>query len=302
MAAQSFEPEENGTIDRIIDLLDKKGELYDVLRVVDPVARRVTERVAEDGVAPPYPCRGFWSGEETCRNCLAAQAFRDNARLDRLEFHRGRIWLASAIPLQTGGKGIVVETLRDMTGTLVAQGGARIDAGELQALLDQVETGSTLDSSTGLLDRRAIDVRLPRELARARSTRYPLSLVLVAVDGYARLKARHGEAFATEAARLVGAALKTSMRSEQDWVARAAEETFLVVMRNTGHAGLRTVAERLRERVAALVAEKDGARESLTASFALHIEMPAQPTEGPILALLERKLLAAVLAGGDRIA
>ena len=80
---------------------------------------------------------------------------------------------------------IVVELLRNLTGSLVAASGDSIDAVELQSLFDQADHASSMDALTGLLDRNSVDVRLPRELDRAHSTRYPLSLILISLDGFA---------------------------------------------------------------------------------------------------------------------
>ena len=301
MATQAYDPADDGSIDRILAFMAQSGELFDVMRIVDPVARKVMERVSTGAEPSPFPCKGFWSGEDTCRDCLAARAFRENRRLSRMVFHKGSMYLSSAIPFQTGGRGIVVELLRNLTGSLVAASGDSIDATELQALFDQADHASSMDALTGLLDRNSVDVRLPRELERAHSTRYPLSLILISLDGFARLRSRHGDEFCDTLLRAVGEMLQKSMRVEQDWVARFSEDSFLVVMRNTGNAGVQTVAERIRGRISRLEIPQNGLSVSVTASVAIHIEMPTSPTEGPLLPLLEKKVQAAGSEGGDRV-
>jgi diguanylate cyclase (GGDEF)-like protein len=301
MSTKAYDPADEGSIDRVLAFMAQSGELFDVMRIVDPVARKVLERVSTGAAPSPFPCNGFWSGEDTCRDCLAARAFRENRRLSRMLFHKGTMYLSSAIPFQTGGRGIVVELLHNLTGNLVAASGDSIDATELQSLFDQADHASTIDALTGLLDRNSVEVRLPRELDRAHSTRYPLSLVLISIDGFARLRSRHGDAFCDAVLRVAGEMLQRSMRVEQDWVARSSENSFLVVMRNTGNAGVQTVAERIRGRITRLEIPKDGMTVPVTASVAIHIEVPTCPTEGLLLPLLEKKVLAAESEGGDRV-
>lgn len=301
MVTQAYDPADDGSIDRVLAFLTQSGELFDVLRIVDPVARKVLERVSAGAPPSPFPCRGFWSGEDTCRDCLSARAFRENRRLSRMLFHKGSMYLSTAIPFQTGGRGIVVEMLRDLTGSLVAASGDSIDAAELQVLFEQADHASSIDALTGLLDRNSVEVRLPRELDRAHSTRYPLSLILISLDGFTRLRSRHGDDFCDTLLRAVGDMLQKSMRLEQDWVARSGEESFLVVMRNTGNAGVQTVAERIRSRISRLDLPQAGMAVPVTASVAIHIEMPTSPTEGPLLPLLEKRVQTAGSEGGDRV-
>ncbi len=301
MADPIPEPADQETVDRVLGILAQGGEMYDVLRIVDPVAHKVTEHVADRATPPPYRCQGFWSPEPACPDCLTSRAFRENRRMNRIRFHKGRIYLNVAIPVPVGGRGVVVELLKDLTGSLVTMGGNNVEAGELQTLFDQIEMGASTDPLTGLLDRRTLDIRLPRELARARSTRYPLSLVLLSIDDLVPIRSRYGEVVADEAVLAVAELLKASMRSEQDWVARSADGMFLVVMRNTGHSGLHTVAERLRVRTGRIGIQHAGHSVPVSASLAVHIEMPTQPSNGPLLQILEKKVQEAGFAGGDRI-
>jgi len=294
------EPADRETVERFLGALTRSGEMYDLLRIVDPVARKVTENCASSA-PPPTRCQGFWSSGPACPDCLSSRAFRENRRFDRIEFHRGKIYQHVAVPLSMGGRGVVVELLKDLTGSLVTTGGSQVEAGELQALFDQIERGTSTDPLTGLLDRSSVDVRLPRELSRARSTRYPLSLLLVGVDGLLRIRTRCGDAVADEALLAVSGLLSASMRSEQDWVARTSDDAFLVVMRNTGHSGLHTVAERLRVRIGRIEVQHEGRLVPLSASLAVHIEMPTQPTQGPLLPILEKKVKEAGFEGGDRV-
>lgn len=125
---------------------------------------------------------------------------------------------------------------------------------------------SRRDGLTGLWNRRYLMERLEHELAVARRSQRPLSLVLLDLDHFKQVNDRHGHAAGdrvlTEAAR----ALQTCIR-DIDHLGRYGGEEFVILLPFCDTDMAMAIAERCRRQVETLQIEVDGIRIPVTSSF-----------------------------------
>ena len=114
---------------------------------------------------------------------------------------------------------------------------------------DRLEGLADTDPLTGLANRRALERRLADDLRRARRYSFPVSLVLIDLDGLKVINDTQGHAAGDAAIRQVAAAISVTLR-EPDFGARWGGDEFAVVMPNTGALAAHRSAERLRTYVA----------------------------------------------------
>jgi two-component system chemotaxis response regulator CheY len=130
---------------------------------------------------------------------------------------------------------------------------ARVKIGErilnlenrLNQTLQQMEELATLDSLTGLLNRRALYTHAEAELSRSRRDRNPVSLMMLDIDHFKQVNDRHGHLVGDKALRLVADTLKLNKRP-YDWAGRWGGEEFLLVLPSTDEGLAVTIAERMR--------------------------------------------------------
>ena len=120
---------------------------------------------------------------------------------------------------------------------------------QMSALYEDVERVAAIDELTGLLNRRAFLAAVERE--RARSERYaqPFSLLLIDIDHFKVVNDRYGHAAGDEILKGVARVLTNTAR-RSDVVARWGGEEFVVALPQTGAAGARVAAERVRRAIA----------------------------------------------------
>jgi diguanylate cyclase (GGDEF)-like protein len=106
---------------------------------------------------------------------------------------------------------------------------------------------STTDGLTGLLNVRGFHQRLQQELARARRSRQPLSLVAIDVDGLKGINDRHGHEVGDQALQAVAQTISATLRVT-DVAARLGGDEFTLLAPNTPEAPAIGLAERLRLR------------------------------------------------------
>lgn len=180
-------------------------------------------------------------------------------------------------------------------------------------LCDELEIGSQrrlaegvlLDAETGLFNRRYFDDRLSAELATSQRAVRPVALLLVGVDGLARVAEAHGRPGADEALGLAAGLVRSAVRRE-DVVARVAAEEFGVVARETPLSSGRALAERIRASVERGRLAVGGAPIALSVSVGVvGVDsigtFATGRTDVEVLSLAERALRRARLGGGNRV-
>ncbi len=132
---------------------------------------------------------------------------------------------------------------RDLMGVLANQVAAQLANASLH---QRVERMAVTDGLTGLFNHRHFHERLEHELARARRTSEPLSLIILDIDHFKKVNDTHGHPFGDVVLKGVAAHLK-SLAREVDVVARYGGEEMAMLLVNTGRGGTESFARRLME-------------------------------------------------------
>lgn len=113
----------------------------------------------------------------------------------------------------------------------------------IAGLIDSLERSARTDALTGLPNRRAFDEQLGRELASARRSGAPVSLLLLDLDSFKLLNDTSGHLAGDSALRSVAEVIRTQVRPG-DWPARIGGDEFAVILpgseeEDAARAGLR---------------------------------------------------------------
>ena len=109
----------------------------------------------------------------------------------------------------------------------------------------QLNEMSTVDSLTGLMNRRAMSERLEEERARYHRLAHSFAVVLLDLDHFKRVNDDFGHLAGDRVLREVANRLKLHTR-QQDCAARWGGEEFLMLLPDTEEQGAMTAAEKLR--------------------------------------------------------
>ena len=120
---------------------------------------------------------------------------------------------------------------------------------QLEVANAALEELATVDSMTGLANRRRFDVFLQQEWQRSERSRLPLSMLLVDIDYFKKFNDRYGHPAGDECIRQVAAVLRTAASRVADLGARYGGEEFAVVLVDTPVQGAVAVAEFIRKQV-----------------------------------------------------
>ena len=168
----------------------------------------------------------------------------------------------------------------------------------------QLERLSTLDTLTGLANRRRFDEILGQEWRRSARDGTPLSLVFCDIDFFKSFNDGYGHLAGDECLVKVAQAVSTASNRPGDLAARYGGEEFVLVLSGTGEEGARNLAEKLRARIEELRIPHADSRVAshLTISLGVATTVP-RPGSAPeeLLNLADRALYAAKAEGRNRV-
>lgn len=170
-------------------------------------------------------------------------------------------------------------------------------------LMESVERGRWLeraamtDALTGLHNRRWLEQRLARLIARHERSSRLLSVVLLDIDHFKRVNDEFGHLAGDDVLAAVGECVQASIRPT-DLAVRHGGEEFLLVLPDTGGKGARLAAERLRAAIAAIRLPEVDRRITVSAGIAT---LEANDTEHTLVERADRKLYEAKTRGRDRV-
>ncbi|MDO9226716.1 MAG: bifunctional diguanylate cyclase/phosphodiesterase [Pseudomonadota bacterium] len=163
-----------------------------------------------------------------------------------------------------------------------------------------LERHALSDGLTGLLNRRAAEVRLDEELARARRHNEGYALALLDLDHFKSVNDRYGHAVGDEVLKVVARRIEAGLR-EDDWVARWGGEEFLVFLRNADMREAVFVLERLAAQVKATPVSTGAGAVQLTLSAGIGLPTNEDRSFHHAVEIADTCLYRAKANGRDRV-
>lgn len=116
---------------------------------------------------------------------------------------------------------------------------------ELERAKKQLEQLATIDSLTGIPNRRSIDETLQREWLKAMRNAEPLAVMMIDIDHFKNYNDFYGHQAGDMCLKQVAHAIRTVLRRSTDYVGRYGGEEFLVLLTNSDSEKAKKMAEKL---------------------------------------------------------
>ena len=186
----------------------------------------------------------------------------------------------------------------------ITAGGGRMltycDVTDLIRNAKLLEELATIDSLTGIYNRRHFMAQAEGEWGRFQRYHRPLSMLMVDIDHFKSVNDRYGHAVGDEAIKFVALACKQDLRGS-DMVGRIGGEEFALLLPETDQARASIVAERIRERVAAQFLSTHKIQFKVTISVGVAEATASMSGVDALLRSADLALYQAKEAGRDRV-
>ncbi len=158
-----------------------------------------------------------------------------------------------------------------------------------------------IDPLTELLNRRALEADLKKELARSRRYSFPLSVIMADIDFFKKINDSLGHRVGDRVLQKLAEILKKGVR-EVDLLYRYGGEEFVIILPHTPCKAAAHLAERLRQKIKKYVftIPKENTKFSVTVSFGVTAVRDGDDIDG-VLSRADSALYEAKSQGRDKV-
>ncbi len=281
-------------------LLDAVGAREIFVALGDPVSGRVryrrtrsAMRRCDDAVDDPLAVAVLGGGEARIGQSSPATMYaplRDEGRTV------GVIWGTTA-----GGDYVDRDlALLEAFGAYLSLALQRASLREQKSKLEELVA---VDALTGVANRRAFDVALAREWARAMRAKRPLAIALLDIDHFKRFNDTYGHREGDACLQRVARACSASSVRTSDLFARYGGEEFATILPDTDDRAARVAADRIRSAVETLAIPHTGSSDGIvTASVGVASMIPTRGSHpSDLVERADRGLYRAKGTGRNRV-
>jgi diguanylate cyclase (GGDEF)-like protein len=256
-------------INEIIDRLSIFKNLYDYIRIVDPINKKTV--MIKDCISCDIQntCYLLWKKDAFCKNCISMRCSLENNTFVKLEYADSAIFLVTATPVEINGTTYIVEIIKNISqnGTIISK---KSNSEFAEELLSDLNNKIITDDLTGAFNKRYINERLPVDLSNNIVKGSPLTIIMADIDYFKKVNDNHGHIIGDKVLKDFITIIKNNLRSNTDWVGRYGGEEFLIVLNETDQNTAFQISEKIRMQLEATTFKYNNLEIRITSSFGIH--------------------------------
>lgn len=276
--------------------------LYDVIRLVNPINTTVINHECEKLSEQNGFCYDAWKKNKKCDNCIAALAYEKEETAIKIEYSEGKIILVIACPMFIKSKKYVVEMLKDVSSRGIVADMDKNYEESVLGFLNVVKDCNVKDELTSVYNRAYINERLPKDLKRSSMENSAISVVMIDLDYFKAVNDTFGHVTGDKVLRDFATIVNSYVRSDSlDWIGRYGGEEFILVLNNVDENAAKNIAERIRKSINDHVFEYDDIKINITCSLGIHSSKGKEISMDEIVEKADRNLYKAKASGRNKV-
>jgi two-component system, cell cycle response regulator len=257
-------------IEQVKDRLSIFKNLYDVIRIIDPVNKKVLEVDGYKDEIRERLCYHLWGRDEFCENCVSMRSYLENDTFVKLQHKENKVCLLTATSIVINNNLYIVEILKDISDKGEIKDRNIGDSHSAEKIISEINDKIIRDELTGIYNRRFINERLPVDINNSNIKEQALSVIMTDIDSFKRINDQYGYIIGNRTLVDFTRLLKSCIRESSDWLARYEGEEFLIVLNNTDCERAYKVAERIRRLLENTKFIYDDISINITSSFGIY--------------------------------
>ena len=277
------------------------SKIYDDIRIVDPLAKKVYSFENDELVITNLICFDFWGRDESCANCISLRAIKENDTFVKIENNKKEAYMVTAIPFELRDRKVSIEILKNITNSLFFPDSTNTETIEIYSLINDINTLVMKDALTNIYNRRYIDERLPVDLINSDLRLEPMSVIMIDIDFFKNVNDDYGHIGGDFILKCFAKLLSTYVLEENGWVARYGGEEFIMCLNNIENNIAKEIAEQIRNEIEEEQFIYKDKIIKITASFGIATKKENCKTVEEIIELADKNLYLAKNSGRNRV-
>jgi len=270
--------------------------LYDVIRIIDPVNKKAIISKNDNVEKIESPCYRFWGSNSSCKNCISMRAYIEQDTFTKFEYINGKIFSIIATPIKFRGKEYILEMIKEMSVTDLNIDGK----GDLKDLISALNEKIITDYLTNVYNRRYINERLPVDIDNSIKIKKPISIVIADLDSFKQINDDFGHVMGDIVLKDTCKIIKDFLIKNEDWVGRYGGDEFLIVLNNINREEAYKIIESMRIKIEKHKFKYNDKSINITVSFGIYT-VDSQVEFNAVIEELDKNLYKAKKHGKNRI-
>jgi two-component system cell cycle response regulator len=284
---------DNISLDEIKDKLDFFYKMYDIVRLVDPLHKRVLDYRQSSLTGTPDVCYHYWENNRICDNCISIRAYQENKSFVKMEKSREEVLLVTAIPIDNADSPAVLELLKNATDTMLV-GNGDYNQGEIfSRFIKELNDAAVRDPLTTLYNRRFVDERLPVDIINALLKHKPLSVCFIDLDNFKSINDLYGHKAGDSTIKEAGEVIARNISHEDVWAARYGGDEFLLCLSGVEEDQARAIAECIQREIEQMTLSQAVKGGPLSISFGIETMKDVPVTAEELIRRADEKMYKA---------
>lgn len=274
--------------------------LYDVIRIVDPIDKENIVIKDDKFKKLKGTCYAHWKKNSSCPNCISMRSYLNNDTFVKIEYDEKKIILVTATPVEVEGKIYIVEILKDITHNGSVLHKLNENSYQVEELISEINEKAIRDELTGVYNRRYISERLPTDVNYSLRSKKPLSIIMADIDFFKVVNDKYGHTIGDKVLADFTNLILKSIRNTTDWVGRYGGEEFIIVLNNTDSNSAFIVAEKIRKILEKTTFQYGEVSIKITSSFGVYSLKDAKVDIEHLITKVDKNLYEAKISGRNK--
>lgn len=221
----------NGLYRRVREKLCILDNMYDVMRIIDPINKNVINISNEQSIKDKSKCYEFLNRGTICNNCISMRVNVEKDTFIKLEYVKNGIMLIIATYITINKVIYIVEIIKNITGQKSNLLNNNFDS-YVKDAIDNLNEKVIRDELTGAYNRIYIESRLSVDLNSSMVNKNALSIIMVDIGEINNINDKHGYHMCKEFFKEVSKLIKESIEDDSYWIGRYSENKYIIVLNN----------------------------------------------------------------------